>query len=149
MSSVYFQGTDFISDTDEVRRLARKVVTADFSDGEIESWQFKEYSYIRTVTDKDDWDALDREYGALQGVETKLAAADIIEHYGRGPDALAAVQSMRESAYARLESITENLDTTTEESGSVLETDNKSWNLNELVSPPNRLSNVGISEVDF
>ena len=49
----YTAGVDFISSTDECRRLARRIVNADFSDDQIKSWQYKYYSYIRTLTDKD------------------------------------------------------------------------------------------------
>ena len=74
----YIQGTDFISDTAEVRRLARNVVTGDFSDAQIQNYQYYEYSFIRTITNKDDWDSADREYGALKEIETEAAAAEII-----------------------------------------------------------------------
>jgi hypothetical protein len=73
---------DYISITSECKRLARNVVTADFSDAQIIEYQKKEYSYIRTITDKDDWDSGDREFGAIQLVETRLVASDIIQHYG-------------------------------------------------------------------
>jgi hypothetical protein len=149
MVSPYVSGTDYISITAEVRELAHSVVSADFTDDEIIRFQYMRYSGIRTDTDKDDWDANDREFGKLQLIETKLAASDIIEHYGTVND-IALWQAMRESALSELKELVGNMDTSTgEESGSILETDYKSWNLNELVEPPNRLSNVGIAEVDF
>ena len=145
----YTAGVDYISITAEVRELARSVIVADFSNDEIIRYQYMRYSGIRTDTDKDDWDANDREFGKLQLIETKLAASDIIEHYGTVND-IALWQAMRESALAELKELVDNMDTGTgKESGSILETDYKSWNLNELVSPPNRLTNVGITEVDF
>src|SRR6266540_745501 len=105
MSYVFL--TDFISVTDEVRKLARNVVVADFTDEQIQPWQYRRYSEIRTETDKDDWADTDREFGALQLIETKLAASDIIEHYGDA-NTIAVWQSMRDSAYARLEEIIKN-----------------------------------------
>jgi hypothetical protein len=147
---VYVQFTDFISDTGEVRRLARNVITADFTDDQIKSYQYKVYSIIRTATDKDDWATTDREFGGLQLIETIIAANLIKIHYGDGTgESNAAAQAEIDAAYKELEDIIQNLDTGTAESGSIVETDYKSWNLNELVDPPNRLSNVGISEVDF
>lgn len=138
----YVQGTDYISITPEVRELARSVVTADFSNDEIVRYQYMRYSGIRTDTDKDDWDSADREFGKLQLIETRLAASDIIEHYGTGND-IAVWQAMRASALEELEELVENMDTGEAASGSVLVTDPKSWNLNSSVSPPNRLTNVG------
>jgi len=147
--SPYVAFTDYISITNEVRELARSVVNADFTDDEIIRFQYMRYSGIRTDTDKDDWDSLDREFGKLQLIETKLAASDLIEHYGTAND-IAIWQAMRESALSELKELVENMDTGTGvETGSILETDYKSWNLNDAVSPPNRLTNVSISEIDF
>ena len=149
MVSPYIAFTDYISITAEVRELARSVVTADFTDDEVIRFQYMRYSFIRIFTDKDLWISTDREFGSLQLIETKLAASDIIEHYGTAQD-IAIWQAMRESALADLKALVENQETSTgEESGNILETDYKSWNLNELIEPPNRLSNVGITEVDF
>jgi hypothetical protein len=149
MVSPYVSGVDYISVTAEVRELARSVVNADFTDDEVIRFQYMRYSGIRTDTDRDLWIPTDREYGKLQLIETKLAASDIIEHYGTAND-IAIWQAMRESALAELKDLVENMETSTgEESGSILQTDYKSWNLNELVNPPNRLTNVGISEIDF
>jgi hypothetical protein len=153
----YVQGTDFLSLTAEVRELARSVVTADFSDDEIKHYQYMRYSQIRTLTDKDDWDTLDREYGTLQLVETKLAASDIIEHYG-DVNSIPIWQAMRAAALADLTATVENLETPTgEASSSILTTEYKSWILNSAVAPPNRLSptvtggveTMGSREVDL
>lgn len=145
----YVQGTHFISVTNEVRELARSVVSADFTNDEIIRFQYMRYSGIQTFTDKADWDSLDREYGMLQLIETKLAASDIIEHYGTVND-IAIWQAMRESALSELKELVDNMDTSTgTESGSIFETESKSWNLNTDIAEPNRLSNVGITEVDF
>ncbi len=152
----YTSGVDYISITAEVRELARSAVTADFTNDEIVRYQYMRYSGIRTDTDKDDWDSLDREFGKLQLIETRLAASDLIEHYGTAND-IAVWQAMRESALEELEQLVENMDTGTAVSGNVLVTDYKSWNLNSSVSPPNRLSpsltgdveTMGSMEVDL
>ena len=133
-----------ISDTIECRRLARNVVTADFNDTQIQSFQDKEFSYIATMTDKDDWTTTDREYGALQLIETRLVAADIIQHYGdpENPGTMQAISMMRDSAMTELDKIIDNMDT--EVSSSEIEfqiavTDHKGWGLNSAVLPPDRL----------
>jgi len=147
---VYLQDIDYICDISEVRRLARNVVSGDFTDDQLKSWAYMEYSYIRTLTDKDDWDINDREFGSLKAVNTELTAADAIRHYGDTSEAIQLWQSMKDAAYSRLTEIVDNMDTSTgSETSDIQQTDYKSWNLNSLVSPPNRLRNVGITEVDF
>jgi hypothetical protein len=138
----YVQGIDFISLTAEVRELARSVIVAEFTDDEIKRYQYMRYSQIRTLTDKDNWLPTDREYGALQLIETKLAASDIMEHYGTAQD-IPIWQAMRDSATLGLTNTIANLDTAISSSGIITETSYKSWNLNSSVRPPNRLKNVG------
>jgi hypothetical protein len=78
---------DFISDTALVRRLARNVVTTDFTDPQIMIEQKAAYSYIVIKTNKSDWDTLaltDKRYAAVQKAEEQLAAKYILEHYGSG-----------------------------------------------------------------
>ena len=147
----YTQGIDFISDTTECRRLARRIVNADFSDDQIKSWQYKYYSYIRTLTDKDDWDSSDREFGSLQVIETELVAAEIIKHYG-GPDQIQIWMDMKESAQNDLKDIISNMDTETAETDFLIDrTEFKGWGLNAGASPPNRLewTNTGDSVENF
>ena len=140
-----------ISDTTECRRLARNVVTADFSDPQIQSFQDKEFSYIATMTDKDDWDSGDREYGALQLIETRLVAADIIQHYG-DVETIPIWQSMRESALMGLDVIIKNMDTevaTEEIEFQINKTDPKGWGLNSSVLPPDRLGQTSTDTETF
>ena len=143
---------DYISVTAEVRELARSVVNTavDFTDAEIQRWQSMRHSQLKTWTDKDTWDTTDREYGLGQLIETKLTAVDVLQHYG-GPNDIAVWQAMEASAMLDLKSLVDNMaDTSGTESGNVLETSYKSWNLNsDEIDPPNRLSNVGIAEIDF
>jgi len=134
-----------ISDTTECRRLARNVVTADFNDTQIQSFQDKEYSLIATLTDKDDWDSDDREYGALQLIETRLVAADIIQHYG-DVETIPIWQAMKQDAMDMLVGeggIIENMDTDTAETDFLIErTDFKGWIKNTANEPPNRLNGM-------
>lgn len=146
----YVAGTDFISSTDECRRLARRVVNADFSTDQIQSWQYKYYSYIRTMTDKDDWDEDDREFGSLQIIETELVAAEIIKHYG-GPEMIATWMEMKESAQNDLKDIISNMDTEAETSETEVDigrTDFKGWGLNANADVPNRLTWSSNSSTD-
>lgn len=135
---VYTQGTDYISNTSEVRRLARKVVTTDFTDDEIKSYQYKVYSLIRTLTDKDDWDDQDREFGAFQLFETEIAAELIKQHYGNPQQAENAASSLM-GLWAEMQKLIDNIDTPIAGTTSrIRRTDFKSWNLNTAVEIPRR-----------
>ena len=138
----YLQGTDFNSNSVECRRLGRNVVTADFDDDEVKSYQYKHYSTIRSLTDKDDWDSADREYGALQLIETELTAASIIQHYG-DVETIPIWQAMMASAMEKLagkDGIVDNMDTETAESEFMIDrTEFKGWGLNSSALPPDRL----------
>jgi hypothetical protein len=74
----------FISDTDLVRRLARNVLVADFSDAQIIIEQEAAYGYIIIKTNKSDWAVTDNRFPAIQKAEAQLAAKYILEHYGSG-----------------------------------------------------------------
>jgi len=140
----------WLSDTNECRRLARNVITADFTDQQIQSYQIKVYSIIRTITNKDDWMDTDREFGALQLIETELVAELIKKHYSDLPEERGAADAAIQAALGELDKIVENMDTDSgEEGGSIQITDYKSWNLNPDTPVPNRLKNVGITEIDF
>ena len=135
---MYTQFTDFLSYTEEVRRLARKVVTTDFDEDDIRSYQYKVYSLIRTLTDKDDWDEDDREFGALQLYETEIAAQLIKQHYGTTQQAADAGSSI-ESLLKSLATLIDNIDTSIGAiSSRIRRTDYKSWNLNPAVEVPRR-----------
>lgn len=135
---VYTQFTDFISNTAEVRRLARKVVTTDFTDDEIKSYQYKVYSLIRTLTDKDDWDDQDREFGAFQLFETEIAAELIKQHYGNPQQAESAAASLM-ALWEEMQKLIDNIDTPIAGTTSrIRRTDFKSWNLNDLIAIPRR-----------
>jgi hypothetical protein len=134
----YVQGIDYISITAEVRELARSVVTADFTPDEIIRYQYMRYSQIRTMTQKDDWTAQDREFGSLQLIETKLAASDIMEHYGT-PQDIGLWQAIRESALMELKQTIDYMTTSSVDvSGTIIETPYKSWNLNPDAPIPTR-----------
>lgn len=77
----------FISDTALVRRLARNVLAADFSDPQIITEQKAAYAMIIIKTNKSDWVNTDNRFPAIQKAEEQLAAKYILEHYGSGsPD---------------------------------------------------------------
>jgi len=136
----YVQGTDFISDTTEVRRLARNVIPSDWIDDQIKPFQYKVYSAIRTATHKDDWQPTDREYGALQLTETEISALEIRKHYGKtAEDVIAADTAIQAAWKAFNDNIVENMSTQTGEEDDVIQrTDYKSWNLNSEVEIPTR-----------
>lgn len=134
----YTAFVDYISVTQEVRELARSVVTVDFTDPEIIRYQYMRYSQIRTMTQNDNWVETDREFGALQLIETKLAASDIMEHYGT-PQDVALWQAIRESALMELKQTIDYMTTSTVDvSGTIIETPYKSWNLNPDAPIPTR-----------
>lgn len=137
---------DYISVTDEVIKLARKVVAGDWTPEQVEEWQWRRYSQIRIATDYDNWQPTDREFGSLQLIETKLAASDIIEHYG-DVNTIPIYQAMREEAMKELVGTEDKLETATgEASSNILQTETKSWNLNNEVPPPNRLRKLDGTE---
>lgn len=138
MTLSYIAFVDYISLTQEVRELARSVVTVDFTNDEIIRYQYMRYSQIRTMTQNDNWLESDREFGALQLIETKLAASDIMEHYGT-PQDVALWQAIRESAMMELKQTIDYMTTSTVDvSGTIIETPHKSWNLNPDAPIPTR-----------
>ena len=133
----YVQGTDFISDTDLVRQQATNVLPDDFLDADIQTFQYQAYSLIRTITNKDDWISTDREFGALQRIETDLADAYIRKHFKKSYESVAEANSVINSCIAELKDIQQNMDTPTgQEELSITRTSFKSWNLNPDVEVP-------------
>jgi len=143
---------EYISVTSECRRLARNVVTNDFTDPEIISYQKKRYSYIALVTDKDDWVATDREFGALQLVETNLVAADIVKHFGEVQDIpiwQAMIADAKDDLFNEESGIIPNMDTEIPETESEVDrTEFKGWGLNTNLSPPNRLTRNVVADTE-
>ena len=69
------------SNTTDVRELARSVLATEFSDAEILKEQEMAQSKIWTVTQKNDWSALDYQFEYIKKLETKQAAIYVLEHY--------------------------------------------------------------------
>jgi hypothetical protein len=100
------QGTDYISDTEECKRLARNIVAGDFTPEQIVNWQVYNYSMIASLTGKNTWSDADMQFYALKGIETEMTAADLEMHYGDGSTSSTdAAQSRKDAAIAELEKI--------------------------------------------
>ena len=122
---------DYISNTQDVRELARSVRTTDFPDAEIQEEQRAAYNYICVYTHKFDWAVTDPEFYALQKIEAQLAKCYILEHYGGGKYA-EYVEAMKASLNDMLDKINENLETPTlEDEELITSTEYKSWVLNK------------------
>jgi len=133
----YVQGIDFISSTDLVRQQATNVIPDDFLDADIQTFQYQAYSLIRTITNRDTWVSTDREFGALQRIETDLADAYIRKHFKKSYESVSGADSTIEACLKELQVITQNMDTTTgEEALTIARTSFKSWNLNPDVEVP-------------
>lgn len=99
----------YVSVTANVRRLARNVIVADFSDAQIIDEQEAAYANIIIATSKSDWSASDNRFPAIQKIEEQLAAAYILEHYGQGTvDELNWIQHWTTLATNSLTAITTN-----------------------------------------
>jgi len=122
----------YISETPQVRKLARQVVVGDFTNDQIIKEQKSAYTDISIFTHKFDWLSTDVEYESIQKLEQQLAAAYIIEYYGSGsPNEIAMVQSLRMEAEKKLLSIKDNMvEVSADEEDTLTRTEYKSWNLN-------------------
>ena len=121
---------DFISNTTDVRELARSVLPSDFPDAEIIEEQKAAYIYIAIYTHKFDWSASDPEFPAIAKLEAQLAKAYILEHYG-GLEYQNIIDSIKASVDAMLQIIKDNMPTITADEDNVLTvTEPKSWVLN-------------------
>jgi hypothetical protein len=110
----------FISETPEVRRLARSVVTPDFTDAQIVKQQKAAYSDIIIQTSKSNWfetgPEADNRFYKIQKIEQQLAAAYVLEYYGQGTiGEMNTIAALRADANASL--------TKTVESGTDVESD--------------------------
>lgn len=133
----FVQGEDFLSDTEECRRLARSVVDGDFIDEQIVPWQVYNFSIIASLTGKSNWAITDVQYYALKGIETELVAADLDMHYGDGSSASTDASQIRKAAaLAELDKLitATGLGIGTEAAVganmAAIQTSYKSWNLN-------------------
>ena len=136
---VFTQGIDYISDTAAVRKQSSNVLgelpAGDFTDTVIQSFQTQAYSLVRTVTNKDDWDSLDREFYAIQRIEVDIADAYIRKHFKQ--DYESAANTTIAECLTELQTISDNMDTPTgAEEELIARTDYKSWNLNPDVEVP-------------
>jgi len=123
----------YISETSQVRKLARQVVVGDFTDDQIIKEQKSAYTDISIFTHKFDWSSTDVEYESIQKLEQQLAAAYICEYYGSGsPNEIAWAQDKRMEAEKKLLSIKDNMvAVTTDEGDTLTRTGHKSWNYEE------------------
>ncbi len=126
----FVQGTDYLSNTQDVRELSGSVISAQFPDDEIIEEQVAAYSDVSIFTHKYDWDSNDPEYYSIQKAEAQLAKAYIMEHYG-GPTYNNVVKETRYDVYKKLEEIKDNMVTVSEDEGeTITRTDYQSPNLN-------------------
>jgi hypothetical protein len=130
MTSPFVSGTDYISNTTDVRELSGSVISAQFPDDEIIEEQVAAYSDVCIFTHKFDWDADDPEFYSIQKAEAQLAKAYIMEHYG-GPTYNNVVKETRFDVYKKLEEIKDNMITVSDDEGeTITRTDYNSPNLN-------------------
>jgi len=121
---------DYISNTQDVRELTRSVLASDFPDSEIQEEQRAAFNYICIYTHKFDWTTSDPEFYSIQKLESQLAKAYILEHYG-GSKYYEYGKSMQSYVDDALDKINENLVSPTfEDEELITSTDYKSWILN-------------------
>ncbi len=126
----FVQGTDYISNTQDLRELSGSVIPKQFPDAEIQEEQVAAYSDVCIFTHKFDWSVTDAEFYSIQKAEAQLAKAYIMEHYG-GPTYNNVVKETRYDVYKKLEEIKDNMVTVTGDEGDTITvTDYKSPNLN-------------------
>ena len=139
MVSPFVQGTDYISNTTDVRELSGSVIPKQFPDDEIIEEQVAAYSDVCIFTHKFDWSSTDPEFYSIQKAEAQLAKAYIMEHYG-GPTYNNVVKETRYDVYKKLEEIKDNMVTVSEDEGdTITRTDYQSPNLNPDVNWSSKL----------
>ena len=137
MVSIYFYPTGFISDTAAVIKQARNVLPVDFTTENVESFEYQAYSFIRTILNKDNWAPTDREFGAIQRINTDLAVAYINKHYGKTQEVYQRGESTEQSCIEALKILADNIDTPTgEEDFAIAKTSRRLWNVNPDVPVP-------------
>src|SRR6185369_14554753 len=115
----------YVAVTANVRRLARNVLVADFTDAQIIHEQEAAYAAILIATGKSDWTLSDNRFPAIQKIEEELAAAYILEHYGQGTaEELAWIQYWTSSANSLIISIKENTTDPVEDATILIATSN-------------------------
>lgn len=121
--------TDYTSNTQDVRELARSVGALTFPDGEIIEEQKAAFTYIGIGTHKFDWDSDDEEWEAIQKLEAQIAKCYILEHYGGGKYQ-EYVDSKMLQFDRQIATIKDNMSSVpTDEEGILTRTDLKSWNI--------------------
>jgi len=99
----------FISDWQQVDKLARDVVTADFDQTAIEKEMKAAYSHIIVKTGKSDWSSSDNRFYDVQKIEQERAASFIIEYFGSGsPEEIAMMQWLRSNSDKDLQDVVDN-----------------------------------------
>ena len=99
---------EFISDTDEVRRLARSVPTNDFDNDQIILQQKAAYSGIQIDTHHEEWVSTDPGFYKIQKIEQQYAAAYVLEYYGNGTaEELNMIVALRTAADADIKKAVE------------------------------------------
>jgi len=127
----------FICNIDDVRHMVMRVPITDISDDEVKRIAYETYSDIRTITDKDDWGPTDREFGVMALINVELTVAVLWQYFGRTPEYREMGKSLYESVHSHLETVTDNMDTTTgEEQFVITRTISKGWNTNPEVPVP-------------
>ena len=133
---------DYISNTSDVRELARSVLASEFPDDEIIEEQKSAYSDIAVFTHKSDWASTDQEYPSIQKAETQLASIYVLEHYIPIEQREQILGPVYQKVIDKLTWIKDNMATDTDESDILERTDFRSWNLNTDLPFPSKLSSV-------
>ena len=138
---------EYVSDTDQVRKLARNVLLTEFSDEQIQEEQKSAFTDIGLATQKYDWDINDLEFPSVQKLEQKLAAKYLIEYYGDGnPDQLHWMEMWTNDVKEGLMTLSSGMSGASSSdiiAEQIERTTYKSWNLNPSYPYRSRLSGLG------
>jgi hypothetical protein len=133
---------DYISNTSDVRELARSVLVSEFPDDEIIEEQKSAYSDIAVFTHKFDWASTDQEYPSIQKAETQLASIYVLEHYVPVEQREQVLGPIYQKVIDKLTWIKDNMPTETDETDILERTESRSWNLNHDLPFPSKLSSI-------